>query len=185
MNTSGVRYRQNFVHGSFDDFACVVARGDLAVLDFRERRDGIQRAIPYELRPEIALDVFRNSAGHASTLEQVRNTLGLSVSRTDSEIASADVFHAAWLRHGSSNVNNGRQRFDARGGTNLFYVVDTVLKTDDDRPRCEQWSNGSRCCRIGGRLHAEKNDLRCTDPVQVRYRFHPHPFLKTDRDREQ
>src|SRR5258708_30017515 len=126
MNTSGVRYRQDFVHGSLDDFARVVARGDLAVLDFAERRDGIQRAIPSELGPEIANDVFRNSAGHAGTLEQVRNALGLSVSRTNSEIASADMFHAARLRHGSTDINDGRQYLNPLDSTNLLHVVNTV-----------------------------------------------------------
>src|SRR5258708_872739 len=185
MNTSGVRHRQDFVHGSLDDFARVVARGELAVLDFAERRDGIQRAIPDELRPEVSNDVFRNPAGHAGTLEQVRNTLGLSVSRTNSEIASADVFYAARLRHGSTDINDGRQCLNPCGGTNLLHVVNAVLKADNERPRSEQRGDGTRRCRVVGRLHAEKNDVRSTDGIQVCGRFDLHGFLKMDRIEKQ
>src|SRR5260370_26510654 len=50
MNTSGVRYRPDFVHASLDAFARAVATAALALPDLAERLDGIHRAIPDAVR---------------------------------------------------------------------------------------------------------------------------------------
>src|SRR6266436_3090305 len=60
-NSSSPSDGQHLIDSRLDYFPCIHARGDLPVLRAAQRGDSIQRAIPHQLCPELAFDIFRNA----------------------------------------------------------------------------------------------------------------------------
>jgi hypothetical protein len=69
-------YGEHFVDRRFNHFPGVGASGNVPVLGPAKRRDGIQGAIPHQLGPQLAFDVFRDAAGNLGARKEPGNALG-------------------------------------------------------------------------------------------------------------
>jgi len=78
---------ENFVHNGLDNFARVFAGSNLSILRAAKRGDRVERAIPNELGPQLAVDIFGDAARNSGALESAANLSVRASARTDDKIA--------------------------------------------------------------------------------------------------
>ena len=114
--------------------------GHAAVPRVADRRNGVERAIERELRPQRGFDVGRRRAGNARVLEHRRQSvqiaLGIAACRqrarhADHEVAAARMAHASGALHVTADVDD--RRVDAPGPARRRSA-----------PHCPRRSAGSR-----------------------------------------
>src|SRR6266571_3672412 len=176
---------QNFVYCGLDNFPRINAGGNLAVLGASERGDGIQRAIPDQLGPELALNVLGNSAGHVCSRKERRNSFCFFAPRSYHKDPAPDVLHPARFRHRGADVNDRRKSLNRSRSPDLFHIVDTVLQAQDQGIRSKQWGQRAGCRCVVRRLHRKKDNFRASNRVKVRGGFYAHALLKLQSIKEQ
>ncbi len=73
------------------------------------------------------------------------------------------MFHAARPAHGNSDIDNCRNRKDARRLPDALDIIDAILETDEKSAFPQMWRNRRRG-RFGiDRLHGQQNDGCPTD----------------------
>ena len=178
MNSRGSRNCQYFMHCRLHDFPRIRAGSDLAVLGATQRGDGVQRAIPNQLGPEFALDIFRNPARDASARKKCRNVFRPLALWPDDQIAAAHMLHASRFRHRSRDVHDRGERINRSRRANLLNIVHAILHAQNKSAGSKQWSQRTRGRCVVCRLHTEKNNLRAAHRAEFRGRFDSHAFLK-------
>lgn len=150
---------EDFVDGAFEELPGVGAGDDFAVGDFAESGERVERAIPNELGPEFAGDVFGDAAGNVRAEEDFGDTARGRIFGAEDQIATTDMLNGAGRRDGGGDIDDGGQSVETGGGVNLFGVVDAVLHADEDGVRrnegCEFFGGGSGV----GSFYAKQNDF--------------------------